>query len=139
MLKPTDDDFDDMHHALGRPEGPHAPPRRNYYVVGVNSDTAQRFALLGFWRLVGKMNEGRDGVFKVTDEGIALTMHWVAESQRKAGLRRYEVSGRDLTARVVVARSRAAAKFAVWREISDVWPDGFGDFVRRVDMRAVLA
>lgn len=139
-ITPTDADFDDMHHALGRPDGPHVTPYRNRYVVGMDSPTASRFAGLGLWRLGGKMNQGQDGIFYVTDEGIALTLRWVAVQQRARGQRCYRVSGRDLTDRVVVAKSRSAAVFDVYREISDVYhfTDGFRGFLR-LKPRAVPA
>jgi len=43
MTQPTDSDFDNMHHALGRPAGPLVRPYRNHFCIGVGSDLARRF------------------------------------------------------------------------------------------------
>lgn len=76
----TDDDFDDMHHALGRPslqvlkDGAHY---RNFYSVSVDSITAERFMRTGLWALARTINGGRDGVYTVTADGRSFLADWL--------------------------------------------------------------
>lgn len=76
----TDADFDDVHHALGRPdlltlqEGENY---RNHYCVEIDSDTARRFDLIGFWTLARRINDGRDGVYVVNADGKSALADWL--------------------------------------------------------------
>ena len=67
---PTDEDFDNVDHALGRPTGP-GEVYRNRFVIAVDSDRARRFQLLGWWTMAGKINGDRDGWFTVNEAGKA--------------------------------------------------------------------
>lgn len=129
-MTPTDEDFDDMHHALGRPDGPHVEPYRNRYVVGIDSPTAERFLALGLWRLDCKINHGRDGVFSVTPDGYWACMRWLLAKQRADGLRRWTVSGEGFADRQILAKSRSAARAHVWRQRADCWDISFREFLR---------
>lgn len=130
-MKPTDEDFDDMHHALGRPDGPHVTPYRNFYSCAADGPSAKRFDALGLWDMGRPINEGRDAVYRVSAEGQRLLMVWLVARQRAAGLRPWVVHGGGITARTVIAKSRSAARFDVYREISDVYlfDDGFRGFL----------
>lgn len=131
MLTPTDDDFDDMHHALGRPDGPHVEPYRNRYICEIDGPQAQRFMALDLWDRVGTMNAGRDGIFQVTLAGRAMLMDWLKARQLSKGIRAWSVSGRDLPPRVVMAKSPAAARYEVYLQISDAYDMTFREFIGR--------
>lgn len=122
----SDEDLDDMHHALGRPDGPHVKPYRNRYVIGRDTEQARRMAASPAWKEVARMNEGADSVFAVTDAGKAALWRWLRAKHKAAGVRAYRVTGEGLSERVVMAKSRAAAKADVWRDLSDLgleWPE----------------
>lgn len=137
-MSPTDADFGDMHHALGRPAGPHVQPYRNYFCTEAGGALALRFEALGLWEKARTINEGRDAFYRVTDEGRALVWRWLAERNRAKGLRAYRVTGIDLSPEVVMAKSPAAAKYNVYLS-ADWFSDGMGDFLKRFAPRAVLA
>lgn len=120
MTPPTDSDLDDMHHALGRPDGPHVKPYRNRYVIGRETEQAGRMRQTTGWEEAGFMNAGKDSVFMVTPEGAKAVWAWLAAKNKAAGLRLYEVGGEGLERRQVMAKSHAAAKASVWRDY-DGW------------------
>lgn len=132
MTSFTDSDLDDMHHALGRPDGPHVRPYRNRYVVGLDSKQGRVMAASRGWELTCTMNGGRDGVFAVTHEGRAAMYRWQEAKHRAAGQRRYVVSAKGCDPFDVMARSAAAAKYALYLHLADAgWcNDGFKEFVR---------
>lgn len=136
-MTPTDADFDNMHHALGRPDGPHVTPYRNYFAIDADSPTAQRFEALGLW-LKGRQIGGGLVAYHVTDEGQRLTMTWMTKRQAAQGLRPWIVSGREIATRTVIAKSRRAAVYHVFLEVSDAWSISFRDFLR-LDVRARTA
>jgi len=76
-IEPTDEDFDDMHHALGRPDDPSVASYRNYYCVAHDSPTANRFRALGWWIESHRINKGRDGIFTVNDDGRKALCAWM--------------------------------------------------------------
>jgi hypothetical protein len=75
----TPADFDDMHHALGRPDavGARAKTYRNYYCIPVGSITAERFEALGVWSLARTINDGKDAIYCVTPDGRAALADWL--------------------------------------------------------------
>lgn len=78
VRKPDTADFDNMHHALGRPADPLVQTYRNRFCIGLETSQAARFReLADYWALDGKINEDRDGLFSVTQHGrdaLALFM-----------------------------------------------------------------
>lgn len=131
--------LDDAHHALGRPDGPHVTPYRNRYVIGNADPKAAAMAASPYWTLLGTMNRREDLIFAVTDEGIAAVWRALAEANRAAGVRLYSVTGIDLGPRLVMAKSRAAARYDVFLDVSDAWSMRFAEFIARFEPRAVLA
>lgn len=124
-------DFDDMHHALGRPVGPHVVPYRNYFATNTGGPDALRFEDTGLW-IKGQGVPGGLTYYHVSEEGIRCVMAWIAEKNQSAGLRAYAVSGGGLSAsKTVMARTRSAAKYAVWLEFSDVVDFSYGDWLSR--------
>ena len=81
----TEADFDDMHHALGRPSDPRWDTYRNHYCTEVGGDTAQRFEALGWWDFVTSINGGRDAIYSVNGTGKEALAGWLAERQGHAG------------------------------------------------------
>jgi hypothetical protein len=77
MERPTDEDFDDMYHALGHPKDAHAKTYRNHYVCRADGSSATRFLNLGWWTLERKINGGRDAVFSVNDAGRDALAIWL--------------------------------------------------------------
>jgi hypothetical protein len=129
-MTPTDADFDNMHHALGRPDGRHVKPYRNYFAVDTNSADARRFEELGHYWLKGPMISGGLRAYSVTPHGIDNVMAWLEQRQRAAGKRAWRVFGGGLTERTVIAKTAHAAKYGVWLEVGDVLPGDFGDFLK---------
>lgn len=131
MTPPTDADLDDMHHAIGRPDGPHVKPYRNRYVIGRETEQAARMRETTGWEEAGFMNAGKDSVFMVTPEGAKAVWAWLAAKNKAAGLRLYEVAVRnpydeepEWFTSSILAKSRAAAKAAVWRKWDGpTWPE----------------
>ncbi len=76
-VTPTDDDYDDMHHALGRPRSANAETYRNHYVIEDGSPIAKRFDALGWWDFVRRINDGRDAVYCVNGAGKNALGHWL--------------------------------------------------------------
>jgi hypothetical protein len=127
---PTDADFDQMHHALGRPAGSHVEPYRNYYAVDPDGPDAKRFQVLDLYWTRGRSISGGLVAFHVTPQGIRNALAWVDMRNRAQGKRPWIVYGGGLTTRVVIARSPHAAKYDVWLEVSDVLQGDFGDFLK---------
>ena len=127
----TEADFDHMHHALGRPAGPHVVPYRNYFATSTDSPDAKRFEETGLWTK-GQGVPGGLTYYHVNAEGERRVWAWLAERNREAGLRAFTVSGGGLVAsKTVMAKSRSAAKYAVWLEFSDVVDFGYGEWLSR--------
>jgi hypothetical protein len=74
---PTDNDFDDMHHALGRPKSSAEETYRNNYCCETGSATAQRFETLGLWDFVRLINDGRDTIYCVNGAGKEALARWM--------------------------------------------------------------
>jgi hypothetical protein len=131
-----------MHHALGCPEGRWIKPYRNYFAIEADSDTARRFMETGRWIKNRLTVAGGLSLYSVTEDGIEEVFSWLDDRNKAKGLRPYEVTSlraNDHATRIVLARSRAAAKFAYYHEISDVWPGGFAHWLRQMQPRVRLA
>jgi len=76
----NDADFDDMHHALGRPSfsilsaGGHY---RNFYATETGSEWAQRAEQTGFWTKLSSDGE-RLAVYRVNSDGKAALADWIS-------------------------------------------------------------
>lgn len=76
-IEPTEADYDDMHHALGRPKRADADTYRNYYCVPVGTDTERRFNALGWWDFSHTINDGRSAIYSVNGAGKAALDKWI--------------------------------------------------------------
>lgn len=120
-----DEHFDDIDHALGRPAFPLRTSYRNYFAVAAG-DRARRMAVSYHWELGGK--QGDMLFFHVTSDGRqALADYLVKERPNEQPYRVHWLH----FSRIVVARSRSAARAAYYSALRDVMPDlGFVDFCR---------
>lgn len=75
----TASDYDDMYHAIGRPEVPLHETYRNYFIVDAHSVKAKRFEDLGWWELQGYSNDGRDAVYSINVAGREALQEWMLE------------------------------------------------------------
>lgn len=73
----TDEDFDDMHHAIGRKGIEDA--YRNYYCTEVGGATARRFEETGCWDLMRKINDGRDAIYSLNFKGVETLREWLRQ------------------------------------------------------------
>lgn len=125
--------LDDMHHALGRPKNPTTIPHRNHFVTDAGGDQARRFEASGYWQLTRMINQGRDAVYRVTDEGVAAVRADIAAKREADGIRDYRISYRwfdkDLE-EVVEAKSPAAARYQLYLNFDDAFSGSFARFLR---------
>lgn len=129
-LSPVDEDFDHMHHALGRPAGAHVKPYRNYFACDPNGPDAERFEELGLYWSRGAQISGGLVNFHVTPHGVRNVIAWLELRHRAEGKRAWRVFGGGFSERVVIAKSAHAAKYDVFLEVCDFLEGGFGDFLR---------
>lgn len=121
------DVLDHAHHALGRPDGPHVTPYRNYFATDADSAEARAFAASPYWD-AGRGVPGGLTYFHVTDTGIRAVWDWLRGRQKARGVRPYVVTVYwsycdDPSVYRVVAKSRSAARFDAYRQMSDSWCD----------------
>lgn len=135
--------LDLAHHALGRPDGPHVVPWRNYFATYPTNPEATAFEGSAYWKRNPKTVPGGMVYYHVTDEGLAAVWAWLREKQQAKGVRPYAVTvwwseSEPPCEFRVVAKSRSAAKYEAFRDMSDPWCDltfrRFCDF--RVSVRA---
>lgn len=94
-IAPVDDDFDNMHHALGRPANPSGDCYRNYFCTAAEGELAQRFELLGFWDFGRRINDGRDAIYHVNGAGKQALAEWMRarDSRSKPGRAKTPLGG----------------------------------------------
>lgn len=83
-IEPNDDDFDDMHHALGRPKASKGDTYRNYYCCPAGGMTAQRFEALGCWDFGRYINDGADAIYHVNGVGKQKLGEWMDRQSESA-------------------------------------------------------
>lgn len=75
----TPDDFDDMHHALGRPDLPKllaGEHYRNFYAVEAGSPWARHAEALGMWDRITRGGE-RIVTYRLNDDGKSALADWL--------------------------------------------------------------
>lgn len=129
--------LDDMRHALGRPTDGTVTPYRNHYVCGVDSEPAKRFDASPYWVRAGTLNQGRDAIYRVTDEGVTLVLAEAQARSKAEGLRYWRISYRGFGKTfedTVRAKSRAEARYKLHLSLSDAnWVDNFRQTLDRID------
>lgn len=89
-VEPTADDYDNMHHALGRPVNERVDCYRNYYCLPAESEQARRFEALGWWDFCRRINGDRDAIYSVNGAGKQALHEWLRarllsqQSERKS-------------------------------------------------------
>ena len=83
-MKLSHDDFDDMLHALGRPQKPNMDTYRNYYCCDSDGMEAARFEASGCWDFVRHINNGRDAVYSVNGVGKQRLAEYLANPSETA-------------------------------------------------------
>lgn len=122
--------IDHIDHALGRPTFPLKETYRNHFATEVDSDLAKKFSRSPNWRKSGQ--SGDMAFFSVTDLGRhALADHLKQLPDNKI----FVVSYWDWT-KIVTAKSRAAARYDVFREVSDCSDISFREFLKVSSVRA---
>ena len=126
-----DEAMDHIDHALGRPIFPMRESYRNYFATDTRSDLAMEFAHSPHWERCG--SRGDMDFFGVTDAGRrALAAH--LQTLEKPW-RVYAVTFEGETS-IVPAHSRAGAKYKLFLQVSDCWPDlTFGQLCRGASVR----
>lgn len=76
-IEPTEADYDDMHHALGRPRSPRFDTYRNHYCLPSGTAQQARFEALGWWDFCRTINDGRDAVYSVNGAGKQALADWL--------------------------------------------------------------
>lgn len=70
-------DFDDMHHALGRPADPMVPSYRNHFCIDAGNPQGAHMLATGCWTFARTINGGNDAVYCVTQDGRSALADWL--------------------------------------------------------------
>jgi hypothetical protein len=73
----TDEDFDDMHHAIGRPKGSLKTAYRNYYCTTAGGPQARNFEASPYWDFRRFINGGQDAIYAVNIAGLKALEKWL--------------------------------------------------------------
>lgn len=79
---PSAADYDDMHHALGRPAQPMHDTYRNHYCTEAGGKLARRFEALGWWDFCHEINDGRDAIYSVNAVGKQALAEWLSREDQ---------------------------------------------------------
>lgn len=122
--------LDLIDHALGRPTFPLKETYRNYFAIDADSDLANNFSKSLNWRKSGQRDDM--AYFAVTDLGRhALEDHLKELPDNKI----FVVSYWEWS-KIVTAKSRSAARYDVYRDVSDASDIAFVDFLKASSVRA---
>jgi hypothetical protein len=81
----TDEDYDDMHHAIGRPKGSLKESYRNYYCTTAGGPQARNFEASPYWDFARFINDGRDAIYIVSMKGAAALEKWLRSRHPVSG------------------------------------------------------
>lgn len=126
----TDKAMDRIDHALGRPTFPLQETYRNHFATDVDSNRAKEFSRSLHWRKCGQ--NGDMAFFAVTDLG----RHALADHLKQLPDNRIFVVSYWEWTKIVTAKSRAAARYDVFREVSDCGDISFSEFLKVSSVRA---
>lgn len=122
--------LDLIDHALGRPTFPLKETYRNYFVTDANSDLAEKFAKSPHWRKCGQRDDM--AFFAVTELG----RHALADNLKQLPDNKIFVVSYWQWSKIVTAKSRSAARYDVFCDVSDASDISFGDFLKVSSVRA---
>lgn len=126
----TDRALDLIDHALGRPTFPLKETYRNYFATSEGNPEAAHFAQSPNWEISSE----RFGMtyYAVTKEGRqALSDHLKTLPDSKTFIVKYWA-----WSKIVVAKSRASARYNVYLEVSDAGDIPFREFLKISSVRA---
>ncbi len=122
--------LDHIDHALGRPTFPLQETYRNYFAIGADSDLAKTFTKSLNWRKSGQRDDM--AFFAVTELG----RHALADHLKQLPDNKVFVVSYWEWSKIVTAKSRAAARYDVFREVSDCGDFSFREFLKVSSVRA---
>lgn len=122
--------LDLIDHALGRPIFPLKETYRNYYATGTDSKLAKEFSKSLHWRKSGQ--NGDMAYFAVTELG----RHALADHLKLLPDNKIFVVSYWEWSKIVTAKSRSAARYDVYRDVSDAFDVPFVDFLKASSVRA---
>ncbi|MFC7065038.1 hypothetical protein [Brucella rhizosphaerae] len=122
--------IDHIDHALGRPTFPLKETSRNHFATDVDTDLANKFSRSPNWRKSGQ--NGDMAFFAVTDLG----RHALADHLKRLPDNKVFVVSYWEWSKIVVAKSRAAARYNVFLEVSDAGDIPFREFLKISSVRA---
>lgn len=126
-----DKSIDHIDHALGRPIFPLLESHRNYFAIGPGK-LADEFSASPNWKKIGQRDDM--AYFAVTDVGRKTLSDYLATLEKPWKAFVVEFDGYSS---IVPAKTRAAARYRKYLDISDSWSElGFGDFMKRSRVRA---
>jgi len=125
-----DKSIDLIDHALGRPTFPLKETYRNYFAIGADSNLAKEFSKSLHWKKAGQ--NGDMAFFAVTELG----RHALADHLKRLPDNKIFVVSYWKWSKIVTAKSRAAARYDVFREVSDCGDISFSEFLKVSSVRA---
>ncbi len=125
-----DKDLDLIDHALGRPTFPLKETYRNYFAIDADSDLANKFSKSLNWRKSGQRDDM--AYFAVTELG----RHALADHLKRLPDNKVFVVSYWEWSKIVTAKSRAAARYDVFLDVSDCSEITFHEFLKISSVRA---
>ncbi|MBZ9600689.1 hypothetical protein [Phyllobacterium chamaecytisi] len=126
-----DKSIDHIDHALGRPIFPLLESHRNYFATSSGTKQAE-FSASPNWEKLGQRDDM--AYFAVTETGRWALSDYLAKQEQPWKAFVVEFDGYT---RIVPAKSRSAARYSYYLEVSDCWSElKFGDFMKRSKVRA---
>ena len=122
--------LDLIDHALGRPTFPLKETYRNYFATDANSDLAEKFAKSSHWRKCGQRDDM--AFFAVTELG----RHALADHLKQLPDNKIFVVSHWQWSKIVTAKSRSAARYDVFCDVSDGIDISFTEFLKVSSVRA---
>nr|WP_278422955.1 hypothetical protein [Brucella anthropi]DAM62868.1 MAG TPA: hypothetical protein [Caudoviricetes sp.] len=117
-------------HALGRPTFPLEETYRNHFATDADSNRAKEFSKSLHWRKTGQRDDM--AFFAVTDLG----RHALADHLKNLPDNKIFVVSYWKWSKIVTARSRSAARYDVFLDVSDSSDISFREFLKVSSVRA---
>lgn len=122
--------LDLIDHALGRPTLPLAETYRNHFATEAGSNRAKEFSKSLHWKKIGQ--NGDMAFFAVTDLG----RHALSDHLKQLPDNKIFVVSYWQWSKIVTAKSRSAARYDVFCDVSDSGDISFGEFLKVSSVRA---
>lgn len=125
-----DKSIDLIDHALGRPTFPLKETYRNHFATDADSNRAKEFSKSLYWRKTGQRDDM--AFFAVTDLG----RHALADHLKQMPDNKIFVVSYWEWSKIVTAKSRSAARYDVFLDVSDIGDISFREFLKVSSVRA---